>query len=113
MRIYMRWTMIGALIMAFSVLGDETNVLHRLQTENRQLREENRKLREEVVQSGETETNTTAVIGVASSACAVDAKYWITASSKKRHNSTCKYFKKSKGYPTNEKVGVPCKICGG
>jgi hypothetical protein len=109
----MRWLTVCALILSFSALGGETNVLHRLQSENRQLREENQKLREEIVQVGETGTSTMGSANAASSNTVVDAKYWITTSTGKRHNSTCKYFKKSKGYQTNEKIGSPCKICGG
>lgn len=45
---------------------------------------------------------------------AEDCTYWITKSSKKRHNSKCRYYKNSKGYCTeNEKEGVACKVCGG
>ena len=39
--------------------------------------------------------------------------YWITKSTKKRHNSSCRWYKKSKGYCTDEKVGIACKLCGG
>jgi hypothetical protein len=39
--------------------------------------------------------------------------YWITKSSNKRHNSSCRWYKKSKGYCTDEKIGIACKICGG
>jgi endonuclease G, mitochondrial len=40
-------------------------------------------------------------------------KYWITSSSKKRHNSRCKNYKKTKGYQGSATDGVACKICGG
>ena len=111
MRYYTSWVTVGLLMLGLSALGDGTNALQRPQTENRQLRDENRKIREEMVQGGETKATTNAS-GVTSEPIA-DAKYWITTSSKKRHNPTCKYFKKSKGYPTNEKIGAPCQICGG
>jgi hypothetical protein len=40
--------------------------------------------------------------------------YWITRSSHKRHNSSCRYYKNSNGYCTdNPNEGVACKICGG
>ena len=39
--------------------------------------------------------------------------YWITNSSKKRHNSKCRWFKKSKGKLGQATEGIPCKICGG
>ncbi len=39
--------------------------------------------------------------------------YWLTTSSKKRHNSTCRYYRKSKGTFCESNAGVACKICGG
>jgi len=39
--------------------------------------------------------------------------YWITKRSGKRHNSTCRWYKISKGYCTDKKVGTACKVCGG
>ena len=45
---------------------------------------------------------------------AEDCTYWITKSSKKRHNASCRYYKNSKGYCTEDKsVGTACKVCGG
>ncbi len=38
---------------------------------------------------------------------------WLTASSGVRHNSTCRYYKKSKGRPCTANEGQPCKKCGG
>ncbi len=41
-------------------------------------------------------------------------KYWINTCSNTRHNSNCRYYGKTKeGYYTNQKIGKPCKICGG
>jgi len=39
--------------------------------------------------------------------------YWINKNTKKRHNQSCRWYKNCKGYCTDEKVGVACKICGG
>ena len=39
--------------------------------------------------------------------------YWITNSSSKRHNSKCRWFKKSKGRLSDKATGTACKICGG
>jgi hypothetical protein len=40
--------------------------------------------------------------------------YWITSSSHKRHNSSCRWYKNSNGYCTDDpNEGVACKICGG
>ena len=39
-------------------------------------------------------------------------KYWIS-STNKRHNSTCRYYQKSKGRLGGKNEGVACKVCGG
>ena len=39
--------------------------------------------------------------------------FWLTSSSKKRHNSSCRYYKASSGSPCSPSDGTPCKICGG
>lgn len=39
--------------------------------------------------------------------------HWVTTSSGKRHNSSCRYFKNSKGRASGPNEGVACKICGG
>jgi Tfp pilus assembly protein PilV len=39
--------------------------------------------------------------------------HWLTSSSNKRHNSSCRWFKTSKGRPCRADEGIPCKICGG
>jgi Tfp pilus assembly protein PilV len=39
--------------------------------------------------------------------------HWLTLSSNKRHNSSCRWFKTSKGRPCRADEGIPCKICGG
>ena len=39
--------------------------------------------------------------------------YWLTASSNKRHNSTCRYYQKTNGKAGSKTDGVACKICGG
>ena len=39
--------------------------------------------------------------------------YWLTASSKKRHNSNCRYYQKTKGRSCGKTDGVACKVCGG
>ena len=40
-------------------------------------------------------------------------KYWLTTSSGIRHNSKCRYYKKSKGRPCGAGEGRPCLKCGG
>ena len=39
--------------------------------------------------------------------------HWLTDSSKKRHNSTCRYYKKTTGRPCGPNEGTACKLCGG
>ena len=39
--------------------------------------------------------------------------FWITSSSHKRHNSSCRWFENSKGHLGSKAEGVACKICGG
>jgi len=39
--------------------------------------------------------------------------YWLTTSSNKRHNSTCRYYQKSAGNFCKSNAGIACKICGG
>jgi hypothetical protein len=39
--------------------------------------------------------------------------YWLTTSTQVRHNSSCRYYQKSKGKPCGPNDGKPCKICGG
>lgn len=38
--------------------------------------------------------------------------YWCTKSNK-RHNSSCRYYKTSDGYPCGPDDGTACKLCGG
>jgi hypothetical protein len=42
-----------------------------------------------------------------------EVKFWMTSSSRKRHNSSCRYFQNSNGGPCGPDDGIPCKICGG
>ena len=39
--------------------------------------------------------------------------HWLTKSSKKRHNSSCRYFRQSNGRPCGANTGIACKSCGG
>jgi hypothetical protein len=42
-----------------------------------------------------------------------EKSYWLTTSTKVRHNNKCRYYQKSKGQPCGPNEGKPCKICGG
>lgn len=39
--------------------------------------------------------------------------HWITTSSRKRHNSSCRWYRQSQGRPCGPNEGVACKVCGG
>lgn len=39
--------------------------------------------------------------------------HWMTLSSSKRHNKSCRYFMNSKGRMSKPTEGIACKICGG
>ena len=39
--------------------------------------------------------------------------HWLTTSSNKRHNSTCKHYKSSRGRSCGPNEGTACKSCGG
>lgn len=40
-------------------------------------------------------------------------QHWFTSSTRKRHNSSCRYYKTSKGRECGPSEGIPCKVCGG
>jgi len=39
--------------------------------------------------------------------------YWMTISSRYRHNTTCRYYQKSQGRSCTASEGIACGICGG
>jgi hypothetical protein len=41
-----------------------------------------------------------------------DDTHWLSSTGK-RHNSSCRYYKSSKGRACKSTDGVPCKMCGG
>ncbi len=40
-------------------------------------------------------------------------RYWVTASSGKTHNASCRWYANSRGYYSTTGTGNNCKICGG
>jgi regulator of replication initiation timing len=97
--------------------------LQQLKQENQQLKQENQRLRE-LLSQGNTNTRTapapqparTYAPETAAASGITDQKaltHWLTTSSNKRHNSSCRWFKNSKGRPCRADEGIPCKICGG
>jgi hypothetical protein len=95
--------------------------LQELQKQLQQLKQENQLLRELLTQG-----NTTAAVPV-KPATAQGAQtdttvgsndqqsltHWLTTSSNKRHNSSCRWYRTSRGQPCRADEGIPCKICGG
>lgn len=49
----------------------------------------------------------------ASSVSEVEERYWVTKSTGKTHNSSCRYYENSRGYYSFSGTGNNCKICGG
>lgn len=42
-----------------------------------------------------------------------EERYWVTTTSGKTHNSSCRYYANSKGHFSAKGTGNNCKICGG
>ena len=91
----------------------------RLQKENQSLRKENQKLRAQLVTKGVAHSAVDSKDASERPSEKVTAKsddagdYWLTTSSKKRHNSKCRLYKNTKGRPCGKDEGTPCKRCGG
>jgi hypothetical protein len=94
--------------------------------ENDKLRAENESLKREIqnlrslLATPSTQTSTSQEIPTTASekvAPQGDQKqstgFWLTSSSKKRHNSSCRYYKTSNGSECGPNDGIPCKLCGG
>ncbi len=101
---------------------DSPKLVEKLQAENAHLKEEIQNLRKllgssPAQPSPNVNTSTTAPIAdKAAPQPASDTKatgFWLSSSSKKRHNSSCKYYKTSNGSECGPNDGNPCKICGG
>ncbi len=98
---------------------DPQKIIAQLKAENEALKQEIQNLRK-LLASGTTTTSEaptepkTATPTVSStSETANSTGFWLTSSSKKRHNSSCRYYKTSKGSECGQNDGIPCKSCGG
>ena len=95
----------------------------RLKAENAQLRNENQLLRRMLAQPREAVDDRSAgtvrtitrgqEASVSTPSDQQETGYWMTASSGKRHNRNCRYYKNSRGRFCRPDEGIPCKICGG
>jgi hypothetical protein len=84
-----------------------------------QLREENQRLQSLLAGTGTSQGVTqTAIASSSASTLQRNADqqgltHWLTLSSSKRHNSSCRYYRNSRGRPCTADEGISCKICGG
>jgi hypothetical protein len=95
----------------------------RLREENGQLRKENQALRLllaeriEPALSGVSSNQTNTLLLSSTNRLTPEAiqsmTNWLTASSGKRHNSHCRYYKTTAGRFCGTDEGAPCKRCGG
>ena len=94
--------------------NDTSNLLNRI----RVLEEDNARLRKRVIKL-ELELKSSASIPSVDKSKESTLKndvaltHWITTSSGIRHNSSCRYFKSSKGRMCPSTAGRACKKCGG
>src|SRR4051812_11665983 len=98
--------------------------LAKLKQENQQLREENQRLRNLLIQRqastplpyappARSPATVPAPPPVKTGAVqGAPLDHWLTLSSSKRHNSSCRYFHNSNGRPCTKDEGIACKICG-
>lgn len=109
-----------ACLQAQSASSTDTQALiQQLRTENEALKQELQYLRKLLATSlgqpsGTAATQTTSTaIASPQTVQQQSTGYWITSSSRKRHNSSCRYYQSSNGRPCTADEGIPCKICGG
>lgn len=62
---------------------------------------------------GKTAAATASSPAAAPATATAAQQYWITSSSGKTHNSSCRYYGSSKGYYAAKGTGNNCKVCGG
>lgn len=95
-------------------------VIQQLKAENEALKKELQLLRQLMASSLSGASNSPATgenrTGTAASPLSTQGEstgYWMTLSSRKRHNSSCRYFQNSNGKHCGPEDGIPCKLCGG
>ncbi len=63
--------------------------------------------------STSTATVTTSAVSSGSSTKSNGKRYWVTSSSGKTHNASCRWYGNSRGYYSATGTGNNCKVCGG
>lgn len=108
------WAIRVALLLALSILPivsaqTADDEVAKLEQQIEQLRQENQHLRQALAGTQSTPTP------VAAQGASQDQQltHWLTLSSGKRHNSTCRWYRNSRGRPCRADEGTPCKLCGG
>ncbi len=97
---------------------DSQAIIQQLKAENEVLKQQLQELRKLLANSlgqssGVAPQWAPTATTTAPSAQKESAGFWITSSSRKRHNSSCRYYQNSNGSPCGPNDGIPCKICGG
>jgi len=98
---------------------DSQAIIQQLKAENEILKQQLQELRKLLGNSLGQSSGVTSPQGGATATTTVpsaqkeSAGFWITSSSHKRHNSSCRYYQRSNGSPCGPNDGIPCKICGG
>jgi len=102
-----------------STIADLQQQVQTLKAQNQTLKAENQVLQKLLLEARNSAPATlqsdvsSSSAGVQTPTTAPEARYWMTISSSKRHNSSCRYFMNSKGRFCGPNEGIPCKLCGG
>lgn len=105
-----------------SAAPPQTEEIARLKAENEKLRAENQRLRQLLVQGSPGSAPSVPVQRAApvssssvtrSSTEGQGLTHWVTSSSGKRHNSSCRWYRNSNGRPATAAEGTACLKCGG
>jgi regulator of replication initiation timing len=85
-----------------------------LKAENEVLKKENQSFRR-IIEAGQKQSTVAPAPtnAVPSQTSQKGTGYWMTTSSRKRHNSSCRLYMTSHGKACGPADGIACKICGG
>jgi hypothetical protein len=112
-----RWliqTALLSLVLVIPILSAQTSddSVAKLKQQIEQLKQENQQLREALA-GNEVSPTPTRTASQTTASQDQQLTHWLTISSGKRHNSTCRWYHNSRGRPCRADEGTPCKICGG